>query len=156
MIMLNNLLVMLMLTGEELFTIENLICFKYFGATISWTSRKQSMVTLSSTEAEYIALVEAAQEALWIMRMLKDLNQELTGPVVIYEDNQSCIKMLKSDRCSPRTKHIATKYHFVRELFKSGTIDIKSCPSETMIADLLTKPLGPIKIKQFAQDIGLI
>ena len=59
-------------------------CFKFFGATISWTSRKQTMVTLSSTEAEYIALVEAAQEALWIMRMLKDLNQELTGPVVIY------------------------------------------------------------------------
>lgn len=131
-------------------------CFKYLGAPISWTSRKQTMVTLSSTEAEYIALVEATQEALWITRILKDLNQELIGPPVIYEDNQSCIKLLQNDRSSPRTKHIATKYHFVRELFKSRDIDIRYCPSDKMTADLLTKPLGAIKIKQFAEDIGLV
>lgn len=115
--------------------------FKYLGAPISWTSRKQTMVTLSSTEAEYIALVEATQESLWITRILKDLNQELIGPAIIYEDNQSCIKLLQNDRSSPRTKHIATKYHFLRELFKSGEIDIRYCLSDKMTADLLTKPL---------------
>ena len=78
------------------------------------------------------------------------------GPAIIYEDNQSCIRMLQNDRRSQRTKHIATKYHFIRNLYRSGEIDVRYCPSKTMIADLLTKPLGPIKIKQFTRDIGLL
>jgi hypothetical protein len=130
--------------------------FKYFGAPISWASRKQSMVTLSSTEAEYIALTEATQEALWLRRLLEDLNQDIFGPTVLFEDNQSCIKLLQNEKASHRTKHIATKYYFVRDLCKSKELEVKYCPSEIMIADLLTKPLEAVKTRQFTMDIGLI
>jgi hypothetical protein len=130
--------------------------FKYLGAPIVWASRKQTLVALSSTEAEYIALSEATQEAICLRRLLEDFNQQITGPTVIYEDNQSCIKLLQDERSSHRTKHIATKYHFVRDLFKSGDIDVKYCPSETMTADVLTKPLGAEKLRQFTRDLGLV
>jgi hypothetical protein len=130
--------------------------FKFLGAPIVWASRKQTLVALSSTEAEYIALSEAAQEAVCLRRLLTDFDQQIIGPTVIYEDNQSCIKLLQDERSSHRTKHIATKYHFVRDLFRCGEIDVKYCPSENMTADILTKPLGPEKLRQFTQDLGLV
>ncbi len=130
--------------------------FKFCGAPISWASRKQSMVTLSSTESEYIALTEAAQEALWMRRLLEELDQEVVKPTVLFEDNQSCIKLLQNEKSSHRTKHVATKFHFVRDLYKSKELDVKYCPSERMIADLLTKPLEAVKTRQFTLDIGLI
>jgi hypothetical protein len=75
-------------------------CFQFLNSTIMWSSRKQSMVTLSSTEAEYIALAEALKEAVWIRRILEDLNQVVVGPTVVYEDNQSCIRLITDERSS--------------------------------------------------------
>ena len=128
---------------------------KYLGAPITWASRKQSLVSLSSTEAEYIALTECVQEALWVRRILDDFNQDIEQPIVIFEDNQSCVKMLQKDKTavSQRTKHIATKYHFIRDLYQSQIVDVRYLPSEQMIADLLTKPLGAQKIVQLLKDI---
>src|SRR6218665_294510 len=108
------------------------------------------MVTLSSTESEYIALTEAAQEALWMRRLLEELDQEVVKQTVLFEDNQSCIKLLQNEKSSHRTKH------FVRDLYKSKELDVKYCPSERMIDDLLTKPLEAVKTRQFTLDIGLI
>ena len=83
--------------------------FKYLGAM---DKSKQSMVTISSTEAEYIALAEANQEAMYLCRILKDLNQQVEA-CIIYEDNQSCIKMLQNDRLtSRRTKAHRHKISF--------------------------------------------
>ena len=130
--------------------------FKYLGAPIAWCSRKQNLVTLSSTEAEYIALSEAAKEGIWIRRILKDFNQDTGDPTIMFEDNQSCIKLIQDEKSCQRTKHIDTKYHFVRELSKSGTIEVKYCPTSKMPADLLTKPLDCIKLKQLMQLIGIM
>ena len=130
--------------------------FRYLGATVAWTSRKQSMITLSSTEAKYIALAEALQEAVWIRRLLADLDQNISGPTVIFEDNQNCIRLLKNDKSSSRTKHIDIKYHFVRDLYRSGDTDVKNCPSEQMTANLLTKPLEAVKTRQFVVNIGFV
>src|SRR6218665_98731 len=130
--------------------------FKFCGASISWVSRKQSMVTLSSTESEYKDLTEAAQEALWMRRLLEELDQEVVKPTVLFEDNQSCIKLLQNEKSSHRTKHVATKFHFVRDFYKSKELDVKYCPSDRMIADLLTKPLEAVKTRQFTLDIALI
>ena len=121
--------------------------FKYLGAPITWSSRKQTLVTLSSTEAEYVALSEAVKESLWIRRLLRDFNQDIDGPVIIYEDNQSCIKLLQDKKVHPRTKHISTKYHFVRDLYEKNDIAVTYCPSTQMTADLLTKPLGAVKLR---------
>ena len=128
-------------------------CFKYMGSTVHWKSHKQTMVTLSSTEAEYNALTEAAQEAIWMTRVLQDLNQN-TDTVVIYEDNQSCIHLLQNSN-SFRTKHIDTKYHFVRDLVKAQTISVVYCPSADMIADLLTKPLEAVRMNKLTTAMGL-
>jgi len=130
--------------------------FKYLGAPISWSSKKQTLVTLSSTEAEYIALCEAGKEALWLSQILKDFNEHVIEPPVIYEDNQSCIKMLQSEKSCHRTKHIATKYHFIRDLYKQNDIAVKYCASGQMTADMLTKPLEAVKLRQFVKDTGLV
>src|SRR6218665_122649 len=75
---------------------------------------------------------------------------------LLFEDNQSCIKLLQNEKSSHTTKHVATKFHFVRDLYKSKELDVKYCPSERMIADLLTKPLEAVKTRKFTLDIGLI
>ena len=113
-------------------------------------------MTLSSTEAEYIALSEAVKEALWMKRLLEDFNQHVPPPIRIYEDNQNCIRLLKNERSTQRTKHIDVKYNFVRDLYNSKELDVMYCPSQFMIADLLTKPLEAVKIRQLSKDIGLV
>lgn len=88
--------------------------FKIFGNTVSWASRKQTTVSLSSTEAEYVALTEAICEAKWIQKLLKELGINCNEPVVIYEDNQSCISIANDSKESKRMKHLDIKYNFIR------------------------------------------
>ncbi len=83
--------------------------FRIYGGTISWGSRKQQCVALSSTEAEYIALPEASQEAVWLQRLKKDLHQDVIKETIIMENNQSCLQMLDSEKVNLRTKHIDKK-----------------------------------------------
>lgn len=129
--------------------------FKFNGGTISWACRKQSCVALSSTEAEYVALAEACQEAVWLQNLLKDFNEEQVQPTVIFEDNQSCIKLVSKDKYSKRTKHISTKYNYVKDLSDTGITCYKYCPTEIMIADILTKPLEWIRLKNLRQQGGM-
>lgn len=92
--------------------------FKLAGGCISWACRKQTCVSLSSTEAEYVALAEACQEGIWIIRLLEDIKFGHNSPLTMYEDNQSCIKMIENRRFSHRTKHIDTKYQYVNQLYE--------------------------------------
>lgn len=128
--------------------------FKLYGGTISWTSHKQNCVTLSSTEAEYIALSESCQEALWLENLFKDFQLSI-GNIEINEDNQSCLKMLANEKCGKRTKHIEIKYHFAKNLWTTGKVHFKYCPTDENVADILTKPLAAIKFKKFVELIGL-
>jgi hypothetical protein len=131
------------------------IVIKLYGGVVNWFCRKQGLVTLSSTEAEYVALAEGGQEVIWFLRVLEDLKIKCQYPVKFYEDNQSVLKMLVQEKSSNRTKHIDTKYHFIKDHFKNGTIDCVYCPSEEMIADLLTKPLAASKITYFRKKMQL-
>lgn len=128
--------------------------FKFNGGTISWTCRKQTCVSLSTAEAEFVALSEASQEALWLKRLLTDLGENLPN-VTMNEDNQSCLKMLDSEKFSNRTKHIATRFHFAKDLKQTGAIKYNYCPTELMLADLLTKPLSRIRVEKLRQQCGL-
>lgn len=114
--------------------------------TISWCCRKQSCVSLSSTEAEYMALAETCQEVIWLRKICSDFSIDNKKPTMINEDNQSCMKMVDCQKFSNRTKHVDTKYHFIHDLKEQGVIDLEYCPTEENTADMLTKPLSRIKL----------
>lgn len=129
--------------------------FRLGGGTISWCARKQACVALSSTEAEYVSLAESCRELLWIKKLLKDFGEPVQNPVQIFEDNQSCIKMLDQNAGLKRSKHVDTKFHFVRDLAEKHDINVTYCPSADMLADMLTKPLNRVKLEDIRGRIGL-
>ena len=116
--------------------------FQIAGGPVSWRSRKQDTVALSTAEAEYVALSSAAQECLWMRRLNTELGNPPQGPTTILEDNQSSIAMARNPQYHGRVKHIDIKHHFVREQVSSGTIELKYCPTNEMLADMLTKGLA--------------
>lgn len=115
------------------------------GAPISWRCRRQDCVTQSSTEAEFIALAEACNEAIWIKRILEDFEVKFNSPIKIYEDNQGCIKMVHSEKLNNRSKHIDIKKYAVKDYISSKIIEVEYCPTEDMVADIFTKPLQKSK-----------
>ena len=120
-------------------------CFEIGGTIVSWRSKKQSCVALSTAEAEYMALSNAAQEAVWLKELHKDLNVKTTGPMIIFEDNQAAIKMAKNPQYHGRSKHISIKYHFIREQVNNNNIELRYCRTDDMIADMFTKGLNTTK-----------
>ena len=128
------------------------------GGPVSWRSKKQSCVALSTAEAEYMALASTFQEAIWMRKLLKSLNINLENtshPTVVFEDNQSAICMSKNQQCHGQSKHIDIKYHFVREKVSEGCIELKYCATENMLADMFTKGLSGPKFKGLRNLIGM-
>jgi hypothetical protein len=117
------------------------------GGTVSWACRRQSCVSLSSTEAEYVALSETAQEIVWLNNLIGDLGVKTDGAIRIFDDNQSCIKMSEGSKFSNRTKHIDTKYHFIKDLKDKEKIKVEYVCTEDNIADIMTKALSGERIK---------
>jgi hypothetical protein len=117
----------------------------YGGGAISHCSRRQLVTSRSSAEAEYIAAAECTAEIIYLRQLFVDLYRPLKGPVILNEDNQACIKLAKNPCQHKRTKHIAIKYHFIRENVKRKLIDLQYCPTDKMLSDSLTKPVsGPV------------
>ena len=116
--------------------------FQIGDTAVTWKSKKQTCVALSTAEAEYIALAGASQEAVWMRQLLTDLKDPPVKPTVIFEDNQSSICMTRNLQFHGRSKHIGIKYHFVHEQVKESNIEILYCPMEEMVADMLTKRLS--------------
>ena len=108
---------------------------------VSWLSKKQATVALSTAEAEYVALSVATQEAIWLRRLLTDVGEFLEDPIVNNEDNQEAIAMAKNPVGHARTKRIDIRYRFVREAVQNEAIILKYVATGEMIADILTKPL---------------
>ena len=119
--------------------------FIFMGAPLSWGSKNQSSVSLSISEAEYIALSLAIQEGKLVHRLLCEImattNEE--GPeLMIREDNQSCIKMTKNPVNHGRAKHIDINYHHIRDEVKRGEVKLEYCETSVMMADIMTKRLS--------------
>lgn len=116
---------------------------KVFGNTVSWTTRRQTSVALSSTEAEFIALATAASDLIWLNNLLADFEILCEVPPKIYEDNQSCIHLLSKWE-HKRLKHVDIKYNFVRDLHEKRLIIIEYLNTKDQVADILTKaiPVG--------------
>jgi hypothetical protein len=112
---------------------------------ISWQSVKQSTVALSTMEAEYIALSEAAKEAKFLRHLLSTIFTPIFTPTVIKTDSQAALKHVKNNIRHARTKHIDTRHHFIRSVYANHEIDIEHVSSTTQAADILTKPLARVK-----------
>ena len=123
--------------------------FSICGSLVSWASKKQTTVALSSTEAGYVAASLATQEAIWLRSLLADLNFIQDEPTVIFEDNQGAIAMSRNPKYHGRTKHIDIKHHFVRDKCESGDIVLTYCSTNDMIADMLTKALPRTLFERF-------
>jgi len=130
--------------------------FKVFDNTVSWGSRKQSTVSLSSTEAEYIALAHGICEAKWIRHLLNELGIKCNGPTPIYEDNQSCIKVAEEPREHKRMKHVDVKYNFIRDEVAKGEVEIIYKASNEQIADIMTKGLERVLFTKHRINLNLI
>lgn len=128
--------------------------FTLGGGAISWESKKQNSVALSSTEAEYVAISEAAKEAVYIRGFLKKIT-DLNDSIVIYNDNQSAQKLVYNPIFHNRTKHIEVKYHFIREIVDKKIIEVEYMPTEEMLADVFTKSLYYPKHNNCLKGIGL-
>jgi hypothetical protein len=113
-------------------------------SVIDWSSRQQRSVSLSSTEAESIAMTSGLQDAMWIGSILEELKVRRAQEFVLYCDNQSAIKLGHNPVQHGRTKHIDVRYHFIREAIESGRVVLKYVSTVEMPADMLTKPLGRI------------
>ncbi|KAF4146307.1 Reverse transcriptase (RNA-dependent DNA polymerase) [Phytophthora infestans] len=110
---------------------------------ISWYSKNQSTVALSTAEAEYIAGATAVQDCLWVKQLIDELKLRVKGDnVILHVDNQSAIKNMENDVTTARMKHINIKFHFIRDAIRNEGISIRYCPTTEMKADILTKPLG--------------
>ena len=126
-------------------------CFSLnqMSAPISWKSKKQETVALSSCEAEYMALTAATQEAMFLSMLTKDFGQNTTEPVLIRGDNQGSIHLTKNPVLNRRSKHIDIKHHFIREKYKNGVIDVRHVPTGENLADVFTKPMVKGKLEEF-------
>jgi hypothetical protein len=122
---------------------------------ISWCSKKQPTVALSSTEAEYRVLTEGAKEATWLRLLLNNLGMFPDSTVMIMCDNMSCMKIARNPVFHARTKHVEVHYHYIREKLLSGEIDLQYLSTKDQVADILTKSLGKIKFWQFRKLLGV-
>ncbi len=121
----------------------------YANCPILWVSRLQTEIALSTAKAEYIALSQSLRDVIQLITLLKKINKVFPVHVKtlmfvckVHEDNQSCITMATLQKFTPRTKHIALKYHHFRSHVKRGGIQIPYCRTTEQKADLLTKPLA--------------
>lgn len=126
----------------------------FMGCPLVWKSKLQTEISLSTTEAEYIALSQAMREVIPLMGILRELEKfkELKNVIptmkcTVFEDNQSCIKLAKAPRMNPRTKYIALKYHHFRSHVKQGLVDIEYVDTHDQIADIFTKPLSSTQFR---------
>lgn len=125
------------------------------GAAITWASQRQQSIALSTTEAEFMAACAATKEALWIKRLLLDLDIFNQESVCLNIDNQSAISVIKNVDFHKRCKHIDIKYKFVKEKFQEQEIDLNYVCTKEQLADLFTKGLSRDRFKYLRDRIGI-
>jgi hypothetical protein len=131
--------------------------FTLAGGPVSWSSKRQNVVALSTTEAEYIAAAEAVKEALWLKRFINDLGlKEYTiSTIPLHVDNKSAIALIKNPVDHQRTKHIDARHHFIRDVVEEGHVTVKWISGKDNVADMFTKPLPQATFEQFKNKLNI-
>src|ERR1700678_1757620 len=126
------------------------------GGAVSWSAKRQEIISLSTTESKYIASTYAAKEALWLCQIILQLFGVKLDTTTLFSDNQSAIALTKDHQHHAHTKHIDVSFHFIRWIIEDGKLWLIYCPTEEMVAHILTKALVSTKVKHFASELGLV
>ena len=129
--------------------------FHMGAGAISWSSKKQHVVALSSTEAEYIVQTHMAKEALWLHSFLQELRSTPDDPLIINCNNQGAIALAKDNKFNVRTKHIDVRYDFICEAVEDRKVMVQYIPTRDNVSDIFTKPLAKAKFQELAELLGL-
>jgi hypothetical protein len=129
---------------------------KLGNSLISWSSKRQPNVALSSCESELYAMTSAAQALMSIKNVMEDIHLKVDYPVTMYEDNQSAIAIVNNQKSTKRAKHVDLRVYFIKDLVKRKVVTIEYCPTEDMPADLLTKDVNRVKLAHHLKILGLV
>lgn len=129
----------------------NMLC----GSVISWFSKIQPTVALSTLEAEYMAMSSGCQDVIWARQLLNGIKEHQDSATIIYGDNQGCLAMATSSKLSNQVKHIDIRHHFLREKIESKVIAVKYCSTKVMLADILTKSVSRDQFVVLRHGLGL-
>ena len=121
----------------------------------TWSSKRQASVALSTVEAEYMALSQATQEAVWLQRLLEEVGESTKEGTRIMQDNQGAIATVQNPVFHRRTKHIQIRYRHVREAMAKGIVRLIYCPMKEMLADIFTKTLARDQFEHLRDNLGL-
>src|SRR5206468_3113460 len=122
---------------------------------ITWKAQIQKIIALSSTESEYVALCEAAIEAIWLRNFLEELGFPQHEPTIVRVDNQSAMKLARNPEFHKRTKHIEVRFHFSRSAIEQKKITLEYISTEEQQADIFTKPLQKTKFETMREKISV-
>ncbi|WVZ91404.1 hypothetical protein U9M48_037581 [Paspalum notatum var. saurae] len=123
---------------------------------VSWQSQKQSVVALSSCEAEYVAASTAACQGIWLGRLLGSFYGRSASVATINVDNQSAIQLCKNPVFHGRSKHIETRFHFIRDCVENGRVIVRKIHTDEQLADILTKALGKVRFQVLRSKLGVV
>ena len=144
-------------SSEDRFSISGYgFQLKNNGPLISWKSKKQRVVALSTCEAEYMALTYCIQEAKFLRQLLFDMQGFNKESVIVNIDNQGAISLAKNPVHHQRSKHIDIRYHFIRNEIQNGIVDLKYVKSEDNVSDIFTKPVSKSKLLKFENIRGIL
>jgi len=130
--------------------------FSFGSGDVSWNSKKQPTITLSSTEAKYRGAAIVACEVVWLQKLLSKLGQSVDALVVIYCDNISSILLVNNPIYHARTKHIEVHYHFIKAKVLASEINLIHVSIEVQVVDIFTKAFGTDKLRKFRKMSGVL
>ncbi|KAA3470481.1 Retrovirus-related Pol polyprotein from transposon TNT 1-94 [Gossypium australe] len=129
--------------------------FMMCGGAVAWSSRKQRIITLSTTEAKFVAAAACACQAIWMRRILKEIGHVQTDYTTLMCDNTSTIKLSKNPVLHGHSKHIRVRFHFLRDLPKDGVVGLVFCRTQDQLANLMTKPIKLDAFEKFREKLGI-
>ena len=128
----------------------------YAGGAVSWSSCLQKSVAISTTEAEIVAASEGAKEALWLKRLLVELNKIVDSPPKLHVDSASAVKLSKNPEYHKRTKHIEIRHFFVRGKQLNGEISVQHIDGKSNVSDIMTKVLDRGRFETLRGMLGMM
>jgi hypothetical protein len=128
----------------------------FANAAISWQSTRQQIITLSSTEAELVALNELTREMAWISIMMESIGLKSRTPLIVHQDNMSTEAIANDLSNTRRTKHLDVRQKYVTQCIERKLVEIRHCPTTDMIADIFTKPLESKSFERQRNALGLV